>query len=52
MTTKKGTVNNEKKLLEHLWLKKKGFSTVYQFWKQQFFNQNESGLVVKVVKYS
>ena len=51
-------VNNEKKLqsekepLGHLWLKKKCFSTVYQFWKQKYINQNGSGLVVKIVKCS
>jgi len=28
------------------------FSTIYQFWKQQYFNQNGSGLVVKLVKCS
>jgi len=30
-------------------LKKIYFSTVYQFWKQQYFNQNGSDLVVKDV---
>jgi hypothetical protein len=32
--------------------KKKCFSTVYQFWKQQYFNQKGSGLVVRLVKCS
>ena len=31
---------------------KKCFSTVYQFWKQKYINQNGSGLVVKIVKCS
>jgi len=31
---------------------KKYFSSVYQFWKQQYINQNGSGLVVKIVKCS
>jgi len=33
-------------------LLKKCFSTVYQLWKQQYINQNGSGLVVKIVKCS
>jgi len=51
-------VNNEKKLqsgkgtARAFVTLKKCFSTVYEFWKQKYINQNGSGLVVKIVKCS